>query len=524
MNFKNPLRVIFTVIFILILASTNFAHTQVISGTVFNDSNQNMKLDANESGIEGVLVSNQIEIVKTDNKGCYTLPIKDESIIFVIKPAGYDPPRHKYNLPYFYYIHDPDGSPPLKYKGVDPTGQLPNRIDFPLFQKEKEDTFEVIVFSDPQPRSEKELGYIRDDVVSELIGSEATCGIILGDIMYDDLSLNEKHTAIFGQIGIPLYHVPGNHDMNYDAQDDHYALETFKRHYGPPYYGFQYGKVHFIAIDDVEYQGNNQTRKYIGKIGNNQLQWIENYLEFIPSDHLIVLNMHIPLYTFAGPDSSINVIDRDKLLSLLQNRNHLLALIGHMHTIEHQYLGTEQGWRGSKPLHQIICGAVSGCWWNGPADVRGIPIADQRDGVPNGYHIFRFEGNKFTEIYKSAQMDRNYQIRISQPIGKVNRETLKETEIIVNVFNGNDKTKVTCQIDNITPFLLTRKIMKDPYFEEIYSKYTDLYYSWVQPENSNHIWIGRFPSDLELGVHRIIIQAINQYGDELKSASLIEIE
>ena len=101
---------------------------------------------------------------------------------------------------------------------------------------------------------------------------------------------------------------------------------------------------------------------------------------------------------------------------------------------------------------------------------------------------------------------------------------MKETEIIVNVFNGNDKTKVTCQIDNITPFLLTRKIMTDPYFEEIYNKYADLYESWIQPEYSNHIWIGRFPSDLEFGVHKIIIQAINQYGDTFKSASLIEIE
>jgi flavoprotein len=39
------------------------------------------------SGIAGVLVSNGRHVVKTDAAGRYTLPIDEESIIFVIKPT-----------------------------------------------------------------------------------------------------------------------------------------------------------------------------------------------------------------------------------------------------------------------------------------------------------------------------------------------------------------------------------------------------------------------------------------------------
>ena len=226
MNFRLFMYYLSCVLFCL----NGLAISETIQGIVYHDMNQNYQRDANEPGIAEVLVSNKTEVTKTDNDGHYSLQVQDEDIIFVIKPAGYALPLNENNLPQFYYIHTPEGSPPSKYRGLDPTGPLPQQIDFPLYEDNIGDDFEVVVFSDPQPRNEKEINYVRDDVVSELIGTSSVCGIVLGDIMYDDLSLYEYYCQVLGQTGIPFYHVPGNHDMNYDAADDLHSLETFKRH------------------------------------------------------------------------------------------------------------------------------------------------------------------------------------------------------------------------------------------------------------------------------------------------------
>ena len=178
-------------------------------------------------------------MVKTEADGRYTLPIDEESVIFVIKPAGYAVPVDEEMLPRFYYIHQPAGSPQdlnLRYRGIDRTGQLPASVDFALTKTVEPQKFDVIVFADPQPESALEVDFIRDDVVNALIGSSAAFGMTIGDIMYDDLSLYPRLNRIIGQIGLPWYNIGGNHDLNYEAPSAKYSRETFKRIYGPAYY------------------------------------------------------------------------------------------------------------------------------------------------------------------------------------------------------------------------------------------------------------------------------------------------
>jgi C terminal of Calcineurin-like phosphoesterase/N terminal of Calcineurin-like phosphoesterase/Calcineurin-like phosphoesterase len=512
-------------IILSLTSSLLFAGNQV-KGTVFHDQNRNLQLDAGEKGIPGVLVSNQKEVVKTDEQGRYSLPVTERSIIFVIKPADYDLPVNSRNLPQFYYLHFPQGSPSLKYKGVEPTGPLPADVNFPLFSSTTGNNYTIVVFGDPQPSSDKEIGYIRDDIVAELSGTSAVCGITLGDNVFDDLMLYDYYLEVISQIGIPLYHVPGNHDENYDVPNDELAMETFKRYFGPNYYAFQYGKTHFIVMDDVEYKGQKENKYggYQGMIGEKQLQWLKNYLSFIPDDELIVFTMHIPFYTAAGEDPGIRAMDREKLFSLLQNRQHLLALAGHMHTIEHHFLKPEQGWMGTAPFQQIICGAMCGAWWSGPQDSRGIPIADQQDGAPNGYHLFTFQGNTFKQHFKAAYYPADYQMRISQPAGKVKQTDLPEHPVLVNVFNGNEKSVVECRLDGQAPQPMTRVFMIDPYFQAIYQNNSQSYYDWFQPEATTHLWTVPLPSDLSPGIHKIQVISQDQYGDSYQAVRIFEVE
>src|SRR5699024_9982421 len=115
---------------------------RTVSGTVFLDENGNNRMDAPEEGIPNVAVSNGREVVLSDGKGNYELPIEEEMIVFIRKPAGYKLPLNENNLPqYFYYIHQPDGSPALKYPGLAPTGALAQKGNSGLVPSEKKESF-----------------------------------------------------------------------------------------------------------------------------------------------------------------------------------------------------------------------------------------------------------------------------------------------------------------------------------------------------------------------------------------------
>ena len=194
-------------------------------------------------------------------------------------------------LPRFSYIHQPKGSPPdlkLRFRGIDPTGPLPESVDFPLIRQAEETKFDVLLFTDPQPESHAELDFVRDDVVNALIGSKAAFGITTGDILFDDLSMYGRYNRIIGQIGLPWWNIGGNHDLNFEAKDRTYSRETFKRVFGAPYYAFHHGDVLFLTLDNVAYLGRDPSRpadrggKYIGEFGKRQLAFVENVLKEIP--------------------------------------------------------------------------------------------------------------------------------------------------------------------------------------------------------------------------------------------------
>ncbi|MEE8189795.1 MAG: calcineurin-like phosphoesterase C-terminal domain-containing protein, partial [Kiloniellales bacterium] len=406
-------------------ATGETAAGEIAAGVVFEDLNGNGARDGGEPGIAGVSVSNGREVVQSGPGGGYSLPVAEGNVLFITKPAGYAVPLGKDNLPRFHYIHDPDGTPAefgLRFGGVAPTGALPDSIDFPLAKSPEPDDFKVIWFADTQAQTPAELDYLRDDVVAELVGTDAVFGITAGDVIYDDLTLYPRHNGIIGRIGIPWYNVPGNHDLNFLSPDDRHSLETFKRTYGPTYYSFDYGQVHFVMLDSVVYHGRNAGRSepnawgagtYEGRISQVQLDWLANDLSFVPADKLVVVGMHIQLHT-PGPDNpTLNVANREALFALLSGREHVFSIAGHWQSVLHRYFGPEDGFTGPEPLHQHVIAAASGGWWSGPLDTRGIPIALQADGTPNGYYIMSVRGRRATMRFKAASEPADYQMRIT---------------------------------------------------------------------------------------------------------------
>ncbi len=489
------------------------AQAETAQGIVYLDRNANGQHDSGEPGLPGVAVSNQRDVVLTDDAGRYRLPVDDDTIIFVNQPAGYRAPLNKHNLPQFYYIHKPAGSPELRYRGVDPTGPLPESIDFPLREAPNADRFDVLALGDPQPETGTEIGYVRDDVASELVGTDAAFAITLGDIMFDALWLYDYYNGVMAKVGIPFFNVIGNHDMNYDAADDTNSDETFHRHFGPNYYAWDHGQVHFMALDTVEWKGAEHGGHYRGYLGERQLAWIKDDLAHVPADKLIVLCMHIPLATAFER----GVDDVEALFEILRDRPKVLALSGHTHYLQHHFYGPEEGWQGQGKFHSLICGAVCGSWWSGPKDFRGIPIATMSDGTPNGYVTLSFDGTDYTTRYKAAGASPDEQMWIYPP-GLLGRSAEDRKTLLVNVWNARPLCTVEYAFDHGEFHPMERFTGLDPIAQSILAGPLKSGKSWANPEKTTHLWKATLDARLPGGTHVVTIRVTDPDGRVLEQS------
>ena len=487
------------------------------SGKVFLDSNGNGQLDAGEKGIAEVAVSNGKQVVQTNANGEYSLEIDEEDgKVFIIKPSGYDLPTDKLNQPRFYYLHKPDGSPELKYDGVEPTGTLPESVNFPLLEGEEKSKFRVLLFGDPQPYTRQQVEYFDRDIVSELHNAERyEFGITLGDIVGDDLDLFQPYSQSVAKIGKPWFNVYGNHDMNFDAQSDQFADETFEANFGPPTYAFNHGNAHFIILDDVIYPRTDGEAGYIGGLTERQLAFIENDLKHVPTEKLVVLAFHIPLISPEG--NRFRLGDRQALFDLLKDYPHTLSLSAHTHIQQFRFFGADKGWERLTPHIHYNAGTTSGDWWSGVPDKRGIPPTMMRDGTPNGYAMLNINGNSFTIDYKVAENSADYKMNIWGP-EVVPQDSWHGAQLYVNYFLGSKYTDVEYRFNSSGNWHSMRHIAeKDPHVAGLRQKWdqSQTLLEGKRPSNpveSTHLWKTSVPNDLPLGTQTIHIRVTDMFG------------
>lgn len=323
----------------LCISTTIFAQSLDISGVVFEDANTNGSKESNEKGIAGVVVSDQLNTTMTDANGMYTLTSTSElPHVFISQPTGFSGTFYQTKA---------------------------NEVNFPLRKTKDQSSFRFIHASDTHVDS---LNLPRMNRFREMVDSIGVDFVIVtGDLIRDALRVNEETASNYykmylqeiGQLKVPVYSVVGNHELFGIERDkslvssEHplYAKKMYRHFLGPDYYSFNYGGIHFVAIDGVDYQN----LYYFGGVDSLQLKWLENDLKSLPEETPVVTFNHIPFVSpgfsfqdyendiFYGPqlleqDGKLEhrhiVYNFEEVRKRIENHPYPLALSGHYHSAQ----------------------------------------------------------------------------------------------------------------------------------------------------------------------------------------------
>ncbi len=514
------------------------------TGVVYEDHDRDGRRDADEAGIAGVAVSNGDQVVRSDDDGRYRLPVGENTILFVIKPRGYDTARdERLKLPRFYYHHRPGGTPDgsFVFKGVEPTGPLPASIDFPLTPRPEADAFRIVLMGDPQVYDTQELLWYARDMAPELAKIDADFAIALGDLVGDNLNLLEPYNQVNAVCDFPWYNVLGNHDLNYYAPDDEDSDATFERAFGPSTYAFQHGPVHFLILNNVYWPGFKGIRRdgwprrsgYSGRLRPEQLRFVANYLAEVPPDDLIVIATHIPLsYPFTD-EVTQNTAELPELMNILSAHPRTLSFSGHTHINYNLLLGSAEGYRAQGNPTHLHCnvGTASGSWYKGPVDERGLPISTMRDGTPPGFAIAEFEGNDYRLTFRPFGKPADHQILIHLP-ELVQADVSDQITVQANVFNATAESTVRMRVvgDSQVWQPMTAARMNDPQYQANFQRreaeiaaYPELMLRKLnKPMATDHHYVAVLPK-LAPGTHLIEVQTTDRYGQSTHATRPLQV-
>jgi Icc protein len=133
---------------------------------------------------------------------------------------------------------------------------------------------------------------------------------------------------VIKQAGLPVFYVPGEHDLLDDQQGKAYLDRYGKGTRGAGWYSFDQQGIHFIGLVNVV----DLKAGGFGNLGEDQLEWLENDVAGLSSSTPIVVFAHIPLWT-VYPEWGWGTSDGAQALSYLKRFGSVTVLNGHIHQV-----------------------------------------------------------------------------------------------------------------------------------------------------------------------------------------------
>lgn len=446
------------------------------------------KVSCDGIGLKDVVVTDGINFCRTDHDGNYSLGVDQSSrFIYISSPAGYDVPV--------------DNSVPKFYRMLN-SGNRTGKIDFRLKKALHSDNKHgFIAWADPQIKTVQEallLGEAVNDLCNLLKSYKGVQfhGLGCGDIVGDNPALFDSTKQLLSKTGIPFYQAMGNHDMKYYGRSNETAKATFEQNFGPSYYSFNKGRIHYIVLNDVFYIGRDYF--YIGYLPEQQLAWLEKDLSFVPPGSTVVVTFHIPsaidekdIKVFEYANISGSLTNKKALYEILKSYNvHLIS--GHLHYSRNNLI--------SPTIFEHIMSSVCGAWWQG---------SFAEDGTPKGYGVFEADGDQISWYFKSIGMKKDDQFR-AYPTGK-NPE--QPEYITANVWNWDPRWKVFWYEDGLKMGEMEAYSGLDPDAVKAFADKSNLAYQWIQARTNNHM----FRAKPKSGSAKIMVEVIDRFGKVFRS-------
>jgi len=128
------------------------------------------------------------------------------------------------------------------------------------------------------------------------------------------------------------FFVPGEHDTSVD--DGKMYMERYgKNAKGRGWYSFNHKDVHFVGISNVA------ALEGLGKLGPDQLEWLEADLKGQPASRPVVVFAHIPLWS-VYPEWGWGTEDSAQALGYLKRFGSVTVLNGHIHQVMQKMEGS----------------------------------------------------------------------------------------------------------------------------------------------------------------------------------------
>ncbi len=350
--------------------------------------------DTNGNPIKDVPVSDGFTIVTTDANGYYAMEVSHDTwYIYITLPSEYEVPIDENGQACFWKKY-PSNSP---------------RYDFTLtpLAGGKEEKFALFTFGDPQVSNETNLARFYNEAVPAIkahydeVSKEMPCyGITLGDIISNGTSADRGHLRVpmrdgfsVPKVGLPVFHVMGNHDCNFynaslpvlpDEGNSNYQVKVQRDHenvFGPANYSFNRGDIHIIGMRNIIYTSNTSQSVKLGFM-DEQYEWLKQDLALVPKDHTVLFCVHIPMMK----DNTL--YNTPKVMELLNTFPKMHIISGHRHFVwNYDYAAEGTAYTN---LKESVMGAVCGAWWK--TNLCGC-------GAPCGYGVFVGEGKEITDSY-----------------------------------------------------------------------------------------------------------------------------
>lgn len=438
------------------------------------------------TGLANVVVSDGVEVTKTDQNGIYYLPSKkNKNFVFISIPSGYEVDTSNTILPVF-------------YKSFTANANTVETADFEL-KAVNNDKHVILALGDMHLANRNnditqfQNGFLTDagkTITKYKNEGYKVYALTLGDMTWDAYWYENNYR--FGQyldlmktINVPVFHTMGNHDNDPFVNADWQAESSFRATLGPTYYSFNVGKVHYIVLDNIQYindkgaQGVLGDRNYNGVIIADQIEWLKKDLATIADKSTpIVIAMHIQLNnspTLSGQNetATLRLNNSTEFINTLNGFTDVNVITGHTHVC--------YAYENSTSLMEHNSGAICATWWwTGKNGYAGNHIC--KDGTPGGYGIWKFNNRNYQWLYKSIGYEENYQFR-AYDLNKIHITAAKyapntteakllpytsgyatpntNNEILVNVWGFDKKWKVEI-LENGSPLTVTRVRALDP--------------------------------------------------------------